>query len=185
MGLGATELTTQDFKPTLLILSPITALYEPFFPREGAPWCNKYLAPYYSSLPHSPSTFCNTPGLTLLPIKPPRNFPGRPGAKTPCSQHRDLGSVPGRGTGSFMLQIRPDEPNKKQQQNQHLFHPQILHVQGVHFFVRSTQSLPKPHPHLSPSLGPLFFIPILSKAEPLSYFALYPPRAEYNVLSYS
>ena len=43
-----------------------------------------------------------------------RDFPGGPVAKTPCSQCRGLGSTPGQGTRSHMLQLRPcaDKINK-------------------------------------------------------------------------
>ena len=34
---------------------------------------------------------------------PCRDFPGGPVAKTPCSQYRGLGSIPGRGTRSCMM----------------------------------------------------------------------------------
>ena len=34
------------------------------------------------------------------------NFPGSPVCNTPCPQCRGLGSVPGRGTRSHMLQLK-------------------------------------------------------------------------------
>ena len=43
----------------------------------------------------------------------PQDFPGGPVAKTLCSQGRALGSIPGQGTRSHMLQLRPCMPQVK------------------------------------------------------------------------
>ena len=43
----------------------------------------------------------------------PQDFPGGPVAKTLCSQCRALGSIPGQGTRSHMLQLRPCMPQVK------------------------------------------------------------------------
>ena len=41
------------------------------------------------------------------------DFPGGPVAKTPCSQCRGLGSIPGQGTRSHMPRLRDQaQPNK-------------------------------------------------------------------------
>ena len=40
-------------------------------------------------------------------------FPGGPVAKTPCCQCRGLGSIPGQGTRSHMLQLRVPVPKLK------------------------------------------------------------------------
>ena len=39
----------------------------------------------------------------------PGDFPGDLVARTPFSQHRGLGLIPGQGTRSHMLQLRPGE----------------------------------------------------------------------------
>ena len=51
---------------------------------------------------------------SLLDQKDPgRDFPGGPGAKTPCSPCRGPGFDPGRGTRSCMLQLRVCMPQLK------------------------------------------------------------------------
>ena len=51
------------------------------------------------------------PALVLSPQNPPRgNFPGGPVAKTPPSNARGLGSIPGQGTRSHMLKGRSHLP---------------------------------------------------------------------------
>ena len=45
-----------------------------------------------------------------------RDFPGGPVAKTPCSQCRGRGSIPGQGIRFLMLQLKtpqdPAQPNR-------------------------------------------------------------------------
>ena len=51
-------------------------------------------------------------GQKLL-YKPLREFPSGPMAKTLCSRCSDLGSIPGQGTRSHMLQLRVHMPQPK------------------------------------------------------------------------
>ena len=51
--------------------------------------------------------------LSLWTKRTNRDFPGGLVAKTPCFQCNDLGSIPGRGTRSHMLQLRVHVPQLK------------------------------------------------------------------------
>ena len=92
---------------------------------QGAGWLSSFRGPRGAACPRLLTTLWDVPWLVgashdpqlltvcvrgpILPLHqgPSRGFPDGPEAKTPRSQSKALGSVPGQGTRSHLLQLRP------------------------------------------------------------------------------